>query len=147
MNGQPKDHLRNARYEAKRVGKLLTAATGGDVPVTAIIAIVGAKDITVREQPADVRVLQAPELVRWLRRQTPQLGPERVERLAITMSRRETWTTMSAATDDRTEFSAIQRDVGAAKRTRMLWAAGSLLAIVGIAALIVFDFYARVLGN
>ena len=67
VNGQPKDHLRNARYEAERVGQFLAATTGGDVTVTGIVAIVGAKEITVREQPADVRVLRATELVRWLR--------------------------------------------------------------------------------
>ena len=134
------------RYEAERVGKLLAATTGGDVTVTGIVAIVGAKEITVREQPADVRVLRATELVRWLRRQKPQLQPERVEKLAMTMSRRDTWTAMAAVPDDRTEFTALQREVGAAKRTRMLWAAGSLLAVVGIAAPLAFDSYARVLA-
>ncbi|MFZ2964254.1 MAG: hypothetical protein WA006_06165 [Rhodoglobus sp.] len=54
---------------------------------------------------------------------------------------------MAAVPDERTEFTALQREVGAAKRTRMLWAAGSLLAVVGIAAPLAFDFYARVLGG
>ena len=65
----------------------------------------------------------------------------------MTMSRRDTWTAMAAVPDDRTEFTALQREVGAAKRTRMLWAAGSLLAVVGIAAPLAFDSYARVLGG
>lgn len=64
VNGQRTDHLRNAAYEAKRTAKLLSAAVGTPVEVTPIIAIVGAKRMTVRERPADVVVLRETELVR-----------------------------------------------------------------------------------
>lgn len=107
----------------------------------------GAKEITVREQTADVRVLRATELVRWLRRQKPRMEPERVEEMAATMSRRDTWTAATAVPDVGVEFIALlQREVAAAKAVRILWAAGSLLILVSIAAPLAFDLYTRALG-
>ncbi|MCP2637650.1 NERD domain-containing protein [Microbacterium sp. HD4P20] len=147
VNGQRKDHLRNARYEADRVRRLLTTATGEDLPVSGLVVIVGAKEITVREQPADVRVLRATDLVRWLRRQKRRLEPEQIEKIAAIMSRRDTWTAAAAPPDNRPEFIALQREVVAAKGVRMLWAAGALLAVIGVAAPWAFDFSARVLGG
>lgn len=147
VNGQPKDHLRNARYEAQRVSKLLSTATGGDVPVTCIVVIVGAKEVVIREQPADVKVLRATELVRWLRRQKPRLEQERLNAVAATMRLRETWTAAADTPADGTAFAALQREVARAKGARMLWATGALVATVGVAAPVVFDFYARALGG
>ncbi|WP_454151492.1 nuclease-related domain-containing protein [Microbacterium lacticum] len=73
VNGQAKDHLRNTRYEATRTQKLLSAAAATDVPVGGVIAIVGAKQITIREQPADIAVLDIARLTRWLKKQKPRL--------------------------------------------------------------------------
>ncbi len=64
VNGQAKDHLRNTRYEAMRTQKLLSAGAGSEVPVARVIAIVGAKQITIREQPTDIAVLDAARLTR-----------------------------------------------------------------------------------
>ncbi|WP_454169594.1 nuclease-related domain-containing protein [Microbacterium paulum] len=76
VNGQKTDHLRNSRYEAARTHKLLSDVIGADVPVRGVIAIVGAKDITIREQPDDVAVLSASQLVRC-GRSRPSTPPRR----------------------------------------------------------------------
>lgn len=68
VGGQRTDHLRNARYEARRTSKLLSVAARTLVDVTPIIAIAGAKGMTVRERPHDVVVLREHELMRWLQR-------------------------------------------------------------------------------
>ncbi|ANJ28105.1 nuclease-related domain-containing protein [Agromyces aureus] len=57
VNGQRTDHLRNAEFEAKRAAQRLSAATGTPVAVTPVIVIVAARRLTIREQPANVRVL------------------------------------------------------------------------------------------
>ncbi|WP_448655909.1 nuclease-related domain-containing protein [Microbacterium lacticum] len=73
VNGQATDHLRNTRYEATRTQKLLSAAAATDVPVGGVIANVGAKQITIREQPADIVVLDIARLTRWLKKKKPRL--------------------------------------------------------------------------
>jgi hypothetical protein len=54
VNGPRTDHLRNAKHEAKRTSQLLSVAARALVDVTPIIAVVGARRMTVRERPHDV---------------------------------------------------------------------------------------------
>ena len=83
VNGQRTDHLRNAKYEAKRTSKLLSVAARMLVDVTPVVAIVGAKRVTVRERPFDVAVLRETELTRWLQQHPVTLTPEQVHHLAV----------------------------------------------------------------
>ena len=148
VNGQRTDHLRNARFEAARVSKLLSEAVGTDIVVAPLVVIVGAREITIREQPADVVVLRAPSLTGWLRRRKPQLEPDAVALLTETISRRETWTAAPAGPiDHTTAFASLQREVRGAKRTRLLWATAALLATIGVTAPLVLDLYSRVAGS
>jgi hypothetical protein len=147
VNGQPKDHLRNARHEADRVSKLLTSAIGDEVKVRAVIAIVAAKEITIREQPADVTVVRAGDLARWLRRHKPLLQPERVAEIARTVRRRETWTSAAETPVDAERFAALQREVSKARGVRVLWSLGGLLALLGVTVPFALNAFAGLLGT
>jgi hypothetical protein len=147
VNGQAKDHLRNTRYEATRTQKLLAAAAGTDVPVAGVIAIVGAKEITIREQPADVAVLDAARLTRWLKKQKPRIDRAQADALSALVRDAAIWTGEPSHEPDVAGFDALRREVIASKRVRMLWGAALVVAILGVAAPTAFNFYIRAFGG
>ncbi|AWB88091.1 nuclease-related domain-containing protein [Mycetocola zhujimingii] len=51
INGHKVPHIRNAAFEARRAGKLLSAASGLTVPVTAVIVVVNVASLTIRHEP------------------------------------------------------------------------------------------------
>lgn len=65
---------------------------GSNLPVRGAIVLVGAKEITIREQPDDVAVLGAPQLVRWLKKQPPILEPAQVTAVTAAVRDEATWT-------------------------------------------------------
>lgn len=125
VGGQKVPHVRNAGHEALRAGQRLTAALGREVTVRGIIAVVGAKSLTVKEQPATVTVLTAQRLVRWLHQQPAVLGPEDVAAIAAVAARPGTWHERPAPWADgallQQDFAALQREVVAARRTSAAW--------------------------
>lgn len=139
VNGQRTDHLRNAKYEATRTSKLLSVSARMLVDVTPIVAIVGAKRMTLRERPTDVVVLREHELVRWLHRHPVTLTPEQVQHVADGAALPAAWKRM-AETDavDHAAFERLHRDIGRARRRRMLWA-GALLAALPVGAWATFS--------
>lgn len=147
VNGQAKDHLRNSRYEATRTQKLLSTAAGMEVAVTGVIAIVGAKQITIREQPADIAVLDAARLTRWLKKQKPRLDQAHTAALSALVRNAATWADEPQHQSDISGFDALHRDVLGAKRVRMVWSGALLLAILGATVPVVLDHYSRVLGG
>lgn len=119
--------------------KLLSVAARMLVDVTPIIAIVGAKRMTVRERPTDVVVLREHELVRWLQRHPVALTPGQVQHVAAVAAQPAAWQRM-AETDavDHAAFERLHRDIGRARRRRMLWA-GAILAALPVAAWATFS--------
>ncbi len=67
VNGQRQDYVRASRAEGRKVARLLTAACGFEVEVTPVIAVVGAANLKVKEQPADVVVCARRRVGDWLR--------------------------------------------------------------------------------
>ena len=67
VNGQPTDHLRNARHEARRASRLLSTACGHPVPVQAAIVFVDLDDFTVDQMPKDVYITTRRSLLVWLK--------------------------------------------------------------------------------
>ncbi|WEG08804.1 nuclease-related domain-containing protein [Microbacterium horticulturae] len=128
VNGQRKDHLRNAAFEARRASKLITRAAGSPVHVSAIIAIVGARSLTIRAQPAEVAVLSSVRMVRWLKQRPAVLNEEEVRHIAGTVMRSSTWGSQSAPDADLSAFATLRDAVVAAKRRRVLWAVGVVLS-------------------
>jgi len=130
VNGQRTDHLRNAAYEAKRASKLLSVAARMLVDVTPIIAIVGARRMTVRERPYDVAVLHDHELVRWLQRHLVTLTPQQVEHLAAVAVQPAAWKRMPEAhAVDHTAFDLLRSDIERARRRRGLWLVAVIAAV------------------
>lgn len=147
VNGQATDYLRNSRYEATRTQRLLSAAGAIDVPVAGVIAIVGARQVTVREQPSDVTVLDAARLTRWLEKQQPRLDQAQASAVSALVRSATTWEREPPQDEDVSGFDALHRQVASAKRARMLWGAAALVAILVITVPIAFDFYGRVFGG
>lgn len=136
VSGQRTDHVRNSRHEARRVQKMLAARFDFAVPVRAIIAVHGARRLTVRQQPEGVTVLRSAELVRALRRAKGTLGTDQCALVAETLSRSEFWGAASdTGLDDqaRSAFAALEREVQSAHNVRRTWAAGALMGVLAAA--------------
>lgn len=130
VNGQRTDHLRNAKYEALRTSKLLSVAAGMLVEVTPVLAIVGAKQMTVRERPHDVGVLRETELTRWLLRHPVTLTLDQVRRIAKVATQPATWRPMPEVdVVDYTAFERLRRDIHRAQRRRRVWLGVTIAAI------------------
>lgn len=149
VNGHKTDHLRNSRYEAQRIARQLMAVAGEPIDVYPAIVLVGARSVTFRERPVDVTVLRDNELVRWLTRRAVTLTADARDRLAEMLTRAETWATASGAAPkpDVTAFAALRREVGAARRVRMLWGTAGLLGGMVVAATLAVNAYAMLLGG
>lgn len=66
VNGTRVPYIRNARYEAERATKLLTAACGFPVHVEGLIVTVNATDVVIKGQPDGVSVTWRNNLSRWI---------------------------------------------------------------------------------
>jgi Nuclease-related domain len=93
VNGRETWYVRNARFEAARAARMLSAGCGLPVVVRPVIVVVGAR-LTIRQRPVDVAVLDARAFVRWLRRQPATLPPDKVERIFEVARRDTTWRTV-----------------------------------------------------
>jgi hypothetical protein len=91
VNGARQPYIRNSRHEAQRAARLLTAACGFDVPATGVVVPVRVDRIDIREQPADVQVMDRQALVRWLRRLSVVLDDTAVEAVHAQARRLSTW--------------------------------------------------------
>ncbi len=141
VNGQRTDHLRNAEHEANRTAKLLSTATRMPLEATPVLAIVGARRLTVRERPARVVVLPADALARWLRGRPVVLAPEEVGRLVASAALPSTWGQSGEVVEaDHDAFERLRLEVVRARRRRLMWggvvmaaAVVALFAVVGVA--------------
>lgn len=91
VNGQQQPYVRNSRHEALRAGRYLTAACGFPVAVTGVVVPVGADDITIKQQPADVVVVNRMALSGWLRARPVVLENSTVEAVFEAARRSTTW--------------------------------------------------------
>lgn len=147
VNGQKTDHLRNARYEASRAERLLRTALGEEVAVRAVVVVVGAGSVTYRDRPADVSVVTAPQLLRWLRKQNPVLEPAEVSRISEAASTDATWSAEPGPVADESAFAALQQDVEAARRVRMTWGATVVVGTAALGAPVALDLVSRLFGG
>ncbi|MFH5823789.1 nuclease-related domain-containing protein [Georgenia sp. AZ-5] len=92
VNGARQPYIRNSRHEAARAARLLGAACGFPVPVTPVIAPVGAREITVKAGPEGVAVVARRRLARWIARQREVLDEARLESVRAAARRSTTWT-------------------------------------------------------
>ena len=91
VNGQQQPYIRNSRHEALRAGRYLTAACGFPVAVAGVVVPVGADSLTIKQQPADVVVVNRKALADWLRRRPVVLEDATVEAIFEAARRSTTW--------------------------------------------------------
>jgi hypothetical protein len=93
VNGASHRYARDSRYEAERAGQLLSARTLFDVGVRGVVAVVGARVLTVKAQPHDglVTVVSAKELVAHLRAMPTRLDAASAERIYQVARHLATW--------------------------------------------------------
>ncbi|MER7798169.1 nuclease-related domain-containing protein [Microbacterium sp. NPDC096154] len=134
VNGQKTDHLRNSRYEAKRVSAIL--ADVASAPAVPIVAIVGARQITIREQPGDVAVMRADRMVRWLSSRPATLDPATQASLVGAVADPNRWGSPTHAPADLEAFAMLRREVRAARRVRLAWVVAALPGALLLASLL-----------
>jgi hypothetical protein len=134
VDGQRTDHLRNVAFEARRVGKLLSRSARTVVEATPILAIVGARSITVRERPANAVVLSSNQLVRWLRRRPVVLTPDEVNQVLRAAFDAATWGNHDLKPADLAGFAELRDVVAKARLRRRMWAVVALLTPFAVLA-------------
>jgi hypothetical protein len=91
VNGSRTPYVRNARHEAERAARLLSAATGIRLHVTGLVVPVGARELNVRVPPEGVFVVPADQLHRWLRGTGEILPVDVLARVWEAARRSTTW--------------------------------------------------------
>ncbi|MDN4479719.1 nuclease-related domain-containing protein [Demequina muriae] len=97
VNGQPVPYLRNSRHEAGRAKKLLDAQLDFEVPVVGCVVVLTGSlvpEVTYKQMPDDVRVLDKWDLPKWFKKRPAVLSPEQVEAVFDTARRSTTWRTI-----------------------------------------------------
>lgn len=94
VNGQPVPYLRNARHEAERASKQLTRAAGFPVAVRSCVVVLTGTlipEVTYRDMPDDVMVLDRMDVPRWFKKRAPVLTAEQVDAIYDVARRSDTW--------------------------------------------------------
>ncbi|TFB47002.1 nuclease-related domain-containing protein [Cryobacterium tagatosivorans] len=84
VSGRKTRYIRDAELEAERVTELVRRRMPRSAPARPVVAFVGPKQLTIREKPASVTIVDARHLRRWLLSLPPTLAwPERMEITAV----------------------------------------------------------------
>lgn len=98
VNGHVVPYLRNARHEATRASKLLSALLGYEVPVRSCVVVLTGTivpEVNIKEMPDDVMVLDRMDVPRWFKKRKPVLTAEQVENIYDVARRSTTWKPVS----------------------------------------------------
>jgi hypothetical protein len=144
VNGHRTNHIRDARYEARRAARLLSPADGQPVVVMPIIAIVDPRSLTFgRNRPKDVLVLSSAQLARTITRRKQRLEDATVQAVSALAEQRGTWHSDARVLDDtlrhEARFHRLQHEVAVARRRRtgwMLTGAGVVAALGSVPTLL-----------
>lgn len=128
VDGHKQHYLPHARHEAARAARRLSAAVGEPVSVTPVLVLIEPGKLTIKQRPADVKVVTDRELLRWLKRRRPVLTPERIARIAAAAVVPGTWHHHPAPPEDpvalQERFAELMQIVRSARRRRRLWSFG-----------------------
>ena len=134
VNGRKVPYLRNAEYEATRVTKLITERMSSALEVRPLVVIVAPRQITIREKPDRVAVLNSRHLRRWLEKRPAALADADVSSLTAVLDDPEVWGAATVTRSDaNAEFARLDAEVRSARTRRKLWAGAG---IVGIGAVL-----------
>lgn len=138
INGTRVPYIRNSAHEAKRAGKLLSAAVHEGVTAEAAIVVVGSQQLTQRERHGTVTVLTPDRLVDWLTRRPTRLSAAEIPLLSAAAAQPSTWTHSPPILIDPVEvvapFEALIRAVNQARRRRLAWLLTAPTAFLASAA-------------
>ncbi|WP_166788330.1 nuclease-related domain-containing protein [Cryobacterium sp. MDB2-33-2] len=93
VNNANTRHVKQAQSDTMDVGRRLTAKVGFPVPVTSVLAILGARSINDKRAPAAglVAVVDAKNLVSWLVARPQQLSDSELALIEFAAEEPETW--------------------------------------------------------
>jgi len=91
INGKRPAYVAEARRDARRAGKALSAAVGLTVPVSPVLAFVGSGVISVHGLPKDCLVATHRELDRLLIAGGARISPATASKLSAVAGRPDTW--------------------------------------------------------
>lgn len=91
VDGRQVPYVRNARHEAGRASRVLTAECGFPVAVTGVVVPVGAGEFVVRQLPVDVQVVNRRRVVRLLAGHPDVLDATTVEAIYAAARRSDCW--------------------------------------------------------
>lgn len=78
IDGRDSDHLRQARFEARRASGMLTDACACNVTVQSVLMLIGAATMQTLSRPAEVHVRDQYDIRDWLCRQPARLDSDAV---------------------------------------------------------------------
>jgi hypothetical protein len=138
VSGSSRPMVQRAQTEARRVDRIVASVLADPPGVHAVIAVVGAKRVTVRRAPRFVTVLRAEQLSRFLRSRPQRLTPAEVRALAAAFDDPSTWQpTVEAGPELLLAFSRLTTEVRRAARVRAAWALGLIgLTAAGSSAIV-----------
>ncbi len=90
-DGRPLGHVREVERQVAAVADRLGAAAGLEVPVRAVVVLVGARSVRAADVPRPVTVLTDDDLVGWLARRPRVMSQVVVDRLAALAADPVTW--------------------------------------------------------
>ena len=133
VSGHKKAYLPAAEHEAERVTTVLRERMPLLAPVQPVIALVDPKQITFRDKPVQVKVLDARVLRRWLLKLQPVLSEDEIAEAVVILDSPATWRQHpSPAPDDvMTRFAALDAQVRRARLRRLIWSAAAVLGLCG----------------
>jgi len=136
VNGQKQAHLRNSKFEATRITKMLRERMPQLPSAQAVIALVSPGQITIKGKPDAVQVLDSNNLRRWLRKRPIALSEVDLIELTAVIDAPSTWTmsTLPLTPHLMEQFTVIDREVRTARVRRISW---TLLGFAMVAALVV----------
>ncbi len=94
VSGQPVPYLRNSKHEAARAARLLTKQVGFPVSAMGVVVVLTGTlipEVTYRDKPDDVRVLDKWDIPKWFRKRPVVLSAQQVEAVYAAARRSTTW--------------------------------------------------------
>ncbi|MFP7761373.1 nuclease-related domain-containing protein [Marisediminicola sp. LYQ134] len=137
VSGQRQPHIRRSSREAAGVTATLRRRLPAAPAARGVIAVVGAKQLRITAAPADVTVLDAARLRRWIMKQKRMLAPDALAATVAALDSPGNWRDDApAAPHAVAEFARLHRSVRAARRVRVMWGLGvvaaSLIAVPAV---------------
>ena len=136
VNGQKQPYLRNSKFEATRVTKMLQARMPHLPPAQAVIALVSPASVTIKKKPDAVNVLDANYLRRWLLKRPVVLAETDLVELTAIIDAPPTWPTpaLPLTPNLMAQYITLDREYRAASGRRTGW---KLLRLALLTAILV----------